>query len=192
MAGRSSAWQSQIRVDEADAQQHYTGSIDDDDLPHGRGTMRYCSGARAGNAHAGWWQHGVKHGPGTYTWSCGDTYTGHFSDDAMRGYGVLTHADGSRFGGFFVDGVLHGRGAAQLASGDCYEGEYDCGFAHGRGIASHVARGGTYWGAFVMGQRHGRGLWTDANGHVEAREYVDGGLVAASLGACIAHVARVA
>ena len=176
-------------MDEADGQRAYSGAVDDDDSPHGHGTIRYFGGARAGNTYTGWWQHGAKHGPGTYTWSNGDVYCGDFAEDDACGLGTLTHHDGHRLVGCFEAGVMHGRGLAQLPNGTCYEGEFVDGFAHGRGREWRLDRDGGFWGVFVLGRRHGWGLHTDADGAVEARRYEEDELVAADLGARMCRVA---
>lgn len=83
----------------------YTGEANDEDLPHGRGTLFMKNGGRYegefvdgdlhgkgvylyanGNKYVGNFSNGKKHGIGHYTWARGETYEGDFEDDFRTGF----------------------------------------------------------------------------------------------------------
>ncbi|XP_064637241.1 histone-lysine N-methyltransferase SETD7-like [Lineus longissimus] len=83
----------------------YEGSVDENHLPHGRGTLTFPTGER----FMGKFQHGVKQGKGTYFFIDGSTLSGRYHNDSLQGPGVYTYEDGSRVEGNYVDGELHGK-----------------------------------------------------------------------------------
>ena len=76
------------------------------DLPSGRGELRYASG----DAYVGSFAAGRPDGEGTYTWKTGDRYEGAWKAGLKHGVGRFTWANGNRFEGEFADDERTERG----------------------------------------------------------------------------------
>jgi hypothetical protein len=51
------------------------------------------------NQYNGYWNHGMKHGHGIFTWVDGSKYEGNFKDDLFNGVGEYARADGKHYKG---------------------------------------------------------------------------------------------
>ena len=74
----------------------YDGVLDDDGLPHGRGTLTMLDADGGTTAFSGRFRHGAKHGVGTTTLPNGDVLRGNYADDELESAAPATyaHADG--------------------------------------------------------------------------------------------------
>ena len=103
---------------------------DDENIPHGSGTMEYSDG----RIYEGKWKDGQwnddngkatypngdmyngnfyedqRHGKGKYIWKDGRIYQGAFSNDHRCGYGIYSWPDNSIYKGEFYSGLRHGKG----------------------------------------------------------------------------------
>jgi hypothetical protein len=156
----------------------YTGSVDADGLPHGRGTQRYQDGSK----YEGEFQHGVIHGQGVYryasgasyvgcfekgirskkgiyTFGCGTVYDGEYQADKRTGTGVITY---SMSAGTAVRSGANSRRAAPPAS------DTQRNVLHEQ---TAVAR--KYVGTFLNGKMHGAGRIEFASGAVYSGPFTE-------------------
>ena len=80
----------------------YTGEVDENNLPHGRGVARWAEGDIL--SYDGEWVHGVMEGETVYTRRDGDVFKGKFTNNKYY-EGRYTSNDGSYFQGTFKDGA---------------------------------------------------------------------------------------
>tara|TARA_B100000315_G_scaffold242620_1_gene265021 strand:+ start:9160 stop:9615 length:456 start_codon:yes stop_codon:yes gene_type:complete len=89
-----------------------------------------CSGSHVyanGDAYAGEWKAGKKHGQGTYMWADGERYEGQWDSGTKSGVGAYFWNNGDRYEGQFVNGIYHGEGTFTYATGRSISGEWDVG-----------------------------------------------------------------
>lgn len=72
----------------------YTGYVNSDGVPTGRGILRVDNG----DVYGGEWLDGMRHGQGVYTWYDGDLYTGPWMHGKRHGHGVFVFSDGRLYG----------------------------------------------------------------------------------------------
>ena len=82
----------------------YTGEVNDEDLPHGRGTLVLKHGGKC----EGEFVDGELNGQGTYYYATGNKYVGSFANGKRHGYGSLTWARGETYEGDFEDDLRTG------------------------------------------------------------------------------------
>ena len=82
-------------------------------------TIKLEGGTYSGRVHED-----VPHGRGTMKWDNGSQYVGMFKNGERHGLGRYTHADGSRYVGEFKQDKRHGEGTYTWADGALYTGEY--------------------------------------------------------------------
>lgn len=80
----------------------YSGDIDENGLPHGKGIARWEKGE--GIQYDGEWVHGNMEGQTTYTQRSGDTFVGTFKDNHYQRGRYTIKEDGSYFDGTFKNG----------------------------------------------------------------------------------------
>ena len=153
----------------------YTGKVDSDGHPHGRGTAVYefRSGPNSKwllSDYTGPWKNGKFHGEGTLRWKTGQVYVGGFKNDKFCGKGKMTFKDGDTYEGNFKNDEFHGKGKMTFASGcswansihvdyarsAVYDGDFENDNRHGHGTMTY-SDGDVYVGGWLSGQRHGQG-----------------------------------
>ena len=72
----------------------YTGYLNENDMPHGRGFLRMDTG----DIYGGEWSDGDRHGSGVYAWYEGDLYMGGWNHGKRHGMGVFVFSDGRVYG----------------------------------------------------------------------------------------------
>jgi serine/threonine protein kinase len=81
----------------------YTGEVDTDSLPNGKGVAVWSSGE--GKKYDGEWVHGVMEGKTTYIEHSGDIFVGTFKNNAYSNGRYTIVSDGSYFEGTFKKGL---------------------------------------------------------------------------------------
>lgn len=155
-----------------------------DDLFHGKGRLKYCTGGVCygtwdagrqsglckfkqadGTVGLGYWVNGVRQGYGTIIWPNKDSYQGNWKRDRWHGLGRLTCHSGLIYVGHFDKNTFHGVGKLSLPNGMSYEGHFERGLRSGKGKMTY-SDGSTYIGAFENGAFNGAGLLTRTKGEV--------------------------
>lgn len=77
----------------------YTGPVDDENLPHGKGKATLANG----DIYEGEFVNGVFQGEGTFTYKAGDVFKGTLTNNKFS-KGTYTTADGTHFEGTFKNG----------------------------------------------------------------------------------------
>ncbi len=174
----------------------YVGQVDDDQLPHGWGTMEYAekecdeNGVEYDNGdwlrphcpekYEGYWVHGKREGEGEMHYyvngNCSRYYKGMWKNDKRHGKGTLCKI---WFGGSDSHQELTGNWTddqmpthGELIDSICYEGELKDGKPEGHGKCE--IRDGVYEGEFHNGQRHGHGVEIYDNGDRLEGEWQNG------------------
>jgi len=102
---------------------------DDDDVPHGLGTMKYADG----RVYKGQWKKGQWQGEGKAHFPNGDYYEGETKEDQRHGRGVYRWSDGRVYDGFFFEDQRNGKGKLTYTDGSVYDGNFKNGLRHGQG-----------------------------------------------------------
>lgn len=68
-------------------------------MKHGRGKFSYY---QQGECYDGEWQHGERHGRGTYHYSLGTKYEGYWERGLKWGRGTVEFSSGTRYDGMFA------------------------------------------------------------------------------------------
>ncbi len=76
----------------------YTGPVDDDGLPSGKGEGKYEDGTQT---YRGYYSHGLMNGKGIYKWNDGDSFEGTFKDDSFVNGKLTNNKNGIYFVGDF-------------------------------------------------------------------------------------------
>jgi hypothetical protein len=139
----------------------YTGYVDENGEPHGRGKLE----VENGDVYEGEWKNGKRHGQGVYTWAQGDLYTGPWRKNKRHGHGVFVWSDGRLYDGEYNMGKREGKGIFTWPYGAKYEGDYKDNKRNGHGVYVK-ADGQTYTGEYENDRPHGRGVETDSKGKV--------------------------
>ena len=139
----------------------YTGSLNENDNPHGSGTLRADDGA----VYDGEWKDGKRHGQGVYATVDGDLYRGAWKDDQHHGKGTFVWGDGRVYRGDYVHGERHGQGVMCWPHGAHYQGEFAHNKRNGKGQYTHPD-GRLYSGEYKDDRPHGQGSLKDADGQV--------------------------
>jgi uncharacterized small protein (DUF1192 family) len=133
----------------------YTGTINDNHLPHGHGSLRWDDGA----VYMGDWHEGVRQGHGVWVSVEGDVYQGLWDDDCIQGQGTFLWSDGRWYQGTFLKGQRHGKGWQSWPYGAHYQGDFCHDKRHGCGTYVY-ADGRKYVGEYQDERPHGQGtLW---------------------------------
>ena len=163
----------------------YTGTVNAQGTPHGKGTFRWPNGVVYegevkdgffwgmghiqyvdGSVYDGEFQRGNPNGRGTFRWPNGVVYEGEVKDGRFWGTGHIQYTDGSVYDGEFQSGNPHGRGTFRWPNGAVYEGEVQKGFCCGNG-QTRYPDGAIYEGEFQNGVPHGKGSYRWPNGAVQ-------------------------
>lgn len=80
----------------------YSGSVDNNNLPHGKGVATWTSGTA--KEYDGEWNHGVMEGNATYTLRNGDVFEGTFHADKYNEGSYTSKSTGGKFVGTFKNG----------------------------------------------------------------------------------------
>ena len=165
----------------------YTGDVNSEGLPHGRGHMEYkINGYIA--SYDGMWADGKRSGKGRYhKFSSGGgarhsyDYDGEWLNDLQHGEGKETQSDERGvhlstvtevYTGSFKEGKRHGHGVILEDNFDGsftdgknrFEGEFSEGRTIGKGVCKY-ANGDTFEGEFAdYGNKHGHGVYTYKSG----------------------------
>lgn len=168
----------------------YTGSVNDDQQPNGRGSCTYESSDTL--RYKGSWENGLRHGHGKTTfvggnWFDGEyqederfngkfysrqerfTYEGQFKNQTFNGEGKIWWYDGSFYTGHFRDGYREDKNGYMETKYGTHTEKYEGGFSRGRynGRGKLIKNDGTvYEGIFKNGRAHGRGILKHADGTV--------------------------
>ncbi|MCH1436922.1 MAG: hypothetical protein L7U70_02400 [Flavobacteriales bacterium] len=138
----------------------YEGEVNQNEEPHGQGTMFY----KNGDKYVGAWEDGNRHGQGKMTNKNSVViYEGAWANDFRHGQGKATFKNGV-YEGQLSYGFPHGKGKMTFDSGTIYEGQWERCKPHGEGKATYGKRT-IYEGAFEYGKPHGQGKMTYANGY---------------------------
>ncbi len=166
----------------------YTGTLNDDGLPHGNGHMEYKLNGYWGDYY-GEWRDGKRCGKGKYS-ECSKgggarhsyEYVGEWLDNKEHGQGKSTKVDETgihlssiteKYTGEFREGNRNGHGVLLKSSYDGeysgapnrFEGEFKNGGLCGQGTCQY-ATGDFYEGEFIGNRKHGHGIYTYADGLV--------------------------
>lgn len=111
----------------------YHGTVNDEGMKHGRGTIRDTNGIII--------------------------YDGEFRDDNFNGVGRLRLDEKHTYIGNFVDGEKHGKGKiVTFQDRYSYEGDFEDDLKHGYGIES-FPNGSVYKGRFAFDKKEGKGTY---------------------------------
>lgn len=108
----------------------YTGVVDRQDIPHGKGKMQFNNGA----LYDGDFRYGQPNGAGTFVSPEGAKYIGSFRLGIPEGYGEISYPNGGRYEGEWQHGKIHGKGIFSFPDGNSYEGRFENGRREGRGV----------------------------------------------------------
>jgi hypothetical protein len=138
---------------------HYVGSVDEKQRPHGHGVYTRSNGAVYTGTHV----HGKRHGHGEFKGTDGSIYRGAWAHGVQHGSGVYSFGEttpwaGEEYRGLFANGAWNGHGEYAFANGDSYAGDYRDGRQHGVGKFTN-ANGSAYVGQFRAGVPHGFGAF---------------------------------
>ena len=130
-----------------------------------------------GDAYAGAYFDGLRHGSGSYTYAAqppaeegeeakppAGVYEGVFKKGEKSGVGVMKYNDGGKYHGAWANGVRSGEGAMYYANGDIYLGGWAKGKKEGQGTYTHTATGARTAGTWADGKLV-EGTFTDAFGN---------------------------
>lgn len=138
-----------------------------DEIPHGRGEMRY----KNGSVYEGEWSNGKKHGKGKLVYSDGAIYEGQWVKDKRHGWGFYSTAT-YKYDGQWEGDQKQGRGVIVYNNEEQYDGEWDANYPEGTG--TYIFQDGSvYKGEFKKGLRVGKGTLTYANGVVYEGDFVN-------------------
>lgn len=137
----------------------WEGPFSEDGLPHGKGVMKYPPAPvgedeeeKPGDSYEGTFEHGKRHGKGTYTWGkTGATFVGTYKDGVKHGQGKMTFPDKSTYEGGWVNEVIEGTGRYIYSTGDIYQGEFMAGKRHGQGSYHNKTVGCQFVGRWQEG-----------------------------------------
>ncbi len=161
----------------------YEGSLSDELLKDGYGTMVY----ETGEIYCGQWFNDLQDGDGELTDVNSDVFAGSFVNGMREGFGRVMYANGDIFEGIWRGGKKHGAGThacngrkvighweqdqllndhveVQFKNGAKYMGEWSNGNMHGYGIYTY-GNGDMFDGSFVNGLRHGSGVLIHFGNH---------------------------
>jgi len=148
---------------------------------HGKGRMKWASGARKGEEYEGEWSGDDMHGKGRYVYSDGSVYAGEFRDGKRHGQGVMSWASGPRKGAVYAgdwkDDEINGTGVYTYSDGSVYKGEFKDGKRHGQGSmtwASGPKKGDKYTGEWTGDEINGLGKYVYSDGSIYEGEFKDG------------------
>jgi hypothetical protein len=104
-------WEHGLRVKtiEYECGDRYKGEYNDDEEPHGQGTMFWSDGDR----YEGQWKLGSMEGHGNFCYANGDEYQGWFKNDKRHGEGTMTTAKQNQYG-MWHNGKYNGTGECQI------------------------------------------------------------------------------
>ena len=116
------------------------------------------------------------HGPGTYTYANGDSFTGVWLNGYKQsGEGTIIYTNGPVYNGTLLNGKRNGEGTYTEPDGDSFTGTFlDDAWQTGEGTITFSNTGGTYTGAWLNGERTGEGTYTWANGDIFTGTFVNG------------------
>lgn len=158
----------------------YTGPIDENNNPHGRGMAQFSDG----RYYHGSFEHGVLTGDSVFfSYPNGDVFKGSFENGEKKdGYGKESgiNSDGLtwEYEGEYKNGTWHGKGTITWSDGDKYKGDWKNGYRTGNGTYTFKEKqkgyGYKYVGGFLNGEYHGKGTWYYVGGGSEMCTYKNG------------------
>mmetsp|Transcript_19976 Transcript_19976/g.37299 ORF Transcript_19976/g.37299 Transcript_19976/m.37299 type:complete len:311 (-) Transcript_19976:580-1512(-) len=155
---------SQWIVDPYGDQGEFEGDLNEENLPHGFGVMKYTDG----RIYSGHWKNGRWHGNGRATFSNGDVFEGTYYEDQRHGQGVYRWVDGREFRGGFLNDQRSGHGVYTWPDGAVYDGEFVNGLREGHGKYT-FHDGSVYEGGWKQGKYSGQGEVCNRKALVSAR-----------------------
>jgi hypothetical protein len=137
---------------------YFTGSLDEDDLPHGQGAIFNKDGTERASGE----------------WAKGELFTGSKDELGKRhGEGRLLRLDLSELSGEWNKGVCSS-GVIRFHNGDVYDGQISDGCMHGQGKLVYFMDHIVHTGQFTRGKRSGIGHTLLKDGGVWEGERVNG------------------
>jgi hypothetical protein len=116
----------------------YSGDVNDDGELHGYGEYTVASkGKYEGDVFIGEFQHGLRHGHGSYTKKNGQSRTGAWLNSKINGVAKTCDANGDQYAGQMKESKKQGFGKQMLTSGEQYIGQFDDDRRHGTGLLVH-------------------------------------------------------
>lgn len=171
----------------------YEGEVDEQNLPHGKGVMKYKKQSYQDwqeyqvsyKEYKGEWEHGAKSGKGKMEYYQNGRgtmeYDGLWMNDLPNGKGKLTNHTSStnmKYLGEWKDGLRHGFGKYSLSwskgtfPSEDYEGEWNDDKRCGKGICRYGSPlSSVYDGEWLNDMRDGHGQWRYGNGDVVECEW---------------------
>lgn len=148
---------------------------------HGKGTMRYASGAM----FSGEWVNDRAQGQGKLLnkegivlfngqWTNGLAYKGALNTESKpHGQGVGVYDNGDRYEGTWANGKMEGKGIMIYMNGKEYIGDWVAGQMEGKGV--HIwSDGKLYDGQWVAGKPHGKGMFLHRDNMKEEGDLFEG------------------
>ena len=160
----------QIWTDSAGNQ--YEG-VQVDGVLDGYGTCLYAENENGLEEYVGEWNHGIREGDGTLTWTDGAIYEGEWKNDSRHGEGIQIEADGSTYEGHWENSQRSGVGTMEYSSGETYSGDWEEDVRSGFGVYTWPD-GDSYEGYWEDGEQNGLGTYTWSDGDVYLGEWANG------------------
>ncbi len=77
------------RINTDDGLAYYTGTVNAEGAPHGRGSYVIVKGEYKGSSYEGTFVDGERDGFGKYTWNDGSVFVGEFEDGDLNGFALV-------------------------------------------------------------------------------------------------------
>jgi len=145
----------------------YNGQRNEEGERHGEGKATLPNG----DNYEGSYEHGLRHGFGTYKFSStgtGARYIGEYHRGKRNGKGKMYYPDGSIYDGQWADNQRNGQGNYTYANGDVYEGIWVNNLRHGQGTYTYKSdshKGTVFEGTWTNGKADGAGLLKHGDSH---------------------------
>jgi hypothetical protein len=128
----------------------YTGRVNSQNRPHGRGKMKY----KDGSVFDGFFCNGFKHGNGILTFPSGNKYCGQFFNDLRKGYGEFYYFESEEcYVGYWENNVREGRGEYRFKDGSIFRGIFKKDVKHG--VGKKISQSMIYTGHWNNGKKNG-------------------------------------
>lgn len=134
-------------------EESYTGQVDEDGKPHGRGTL-VVNTEDVSYTCTGHFDHGLEHGRCSMQYSDGSSLTAQYRFGVLEGYGKYEDGDGFSMSGIYKDNTLGGHVFEMVHDHILYDGEYQDGKRNGNGTLFSTD-GGIWKGTWVDGEFDG-------------------------------------
>ena len=128
----------------------YTGRVNSQNRPHGRGKMEYTDGS----VFHGFFCNGFKHGNGKLVYPSGNKYSGQFHNDTRTGYGEFYYSGSDEcYIGYWKNNKRDGRGEYRFKDGSIFRGVFKNDLKHG--VGKKMSRNMEYTGVWEKGMKNG-------------------------------------